>query len=81
VPVHPADLGTDNDEEEVALDLLENEEQILVEINDALGRIEQGTFGRCENCQQEISRERLDALPYARYCIRCAQKLQRRAST
>ena len=80
VPIHPADLGTDNYEEEVTLDLLENEDQILAEINDALARIEQGTFGRCENCHQEISRERLEALPYARYCIRCARKLQGRAS-
>jgi DnaK suppressor protein len=76
VPVHPADLGTDNFEEALALDLLENEEKILDEVNDALARIEQGTFGRCENCGQEISRERLKALPYARYCIRCARKIQ-----
>lgn len=76
VPVHPADLGTDNFEEELALDLLENEEKILDEVNDALARIGQGTLGRCENCGQEISRARLKALPYARYCIRCARKLQ-----
>jgi DnaK suppressor protein len=76
VPVHPADLGTNNFEEALALDLLENEEKILDEVNDALARIEQGTFGRCENCGQEISRERLKALPYARYCIRCARKIQ-----
>jgi DnaK suppressor protein len=79
VLVHPAELGTDNYEEELAMDLLENEAQILAEINDALARIEQGTFGRCENCHQEISRERLEALPYARYCVRCARKLQARA--
>lgn len=76
VPLHPADLGTDNFEEELALDLMENEEQILEEVNDALARIEQGTFGRCENCHRPITKERLEALPYARYCIRCARKLQ-----
>jgi DnaK suppressor protein len=76
VPIHPADLGTENHEEEVSLGLLENEDQILAEVNDALERIEQGTFGRCENCGQEISRERLKALPYARYCVRCAQRLE-----
>src|SRR5262245_5128525 len=76
VPVHPADLGTDNFEEELAIALLENEANLLTEINDALARIEQGTFGRCENCGQEISRERLEALPYTRYCIRCARQLQ-----
>jgi DnaK suppressor protein len=76
VPVHPADLSNENYEEEVTLGLLENEAQLLEEINDALDRIEQGTFGRCENCGQEISKERLEALPYARYCVRCARKLQ-----
>jgi RNA polymerase-binding transcription factor DksA len=80
VPVHLADLGTENFDEELDLDLIENEEHILVEINDALARIEQGTFGRCENCHRRISKERLDALPYARYCIRCARKFQGQAS-
>jgi len=76
VPVHPADLASDDYEEEVILGLLENEAQLLAEVNDALDRIGRGTFGRCENCGREISRARLEALPYARYCIRCAQKLQ-----
>jgi RNA polymerase-binding transcription factor DksA len=80
VPVHPADLGTENFEEEIALDHLENQDRILVEINDALARIEAGTFGRCENCHRPISRERLNALPYARYCIRCARLLEGEAS-
>src|SRR5207248_2821160 len=48
VPVHLADMGTDNFEEEVTLTLLENEDQIVTEINDAVDRIEKGTFGRCE---------------------------------
>jgi RNA polymerase-binding protein DksA len=76
VPLHPADLGTDTFEEEFALELLEKEEKLLDEVNDALARIEEGKFARCENCGQEISRARLKALPYARYCIRCARKLQ-----
>jgi DnaK suppressor protein len=79
VPVHPADLASDAYEEEVALDLLENESQLLEEVNDALERIERGTFGRCENCRRAISRKRLEALPYARYCLRCARRLQREA--
>src|SRR5437868_2837650 len=63
VPVHPADLGTDTFEEELTLTLLENERQLLAEVNDALGRIDQGTYGRCAECGQEIPRERLEALP------------------
>ena len=77
MPIHMADLGTDNFEQELALSLMENETQLLEEVVDALARIDAGTFGRCENCGQEIPKERLDAVPYARYCVRCAQKLQR----
>jgi len=76
VPIHLGDLGTDNFDEEVNLGLLENEQQILQEIDDALTRVEQGTFGRCEECQQEIPRERLQAVPYARYCLRHAKEFQ-----
>jgi len=79
VPVHPADLGSDHSDLEVDLELLENEAQILEEIEDALARIEHGTFGLCENCHQAISRERLEAVPYTRYCIRCARRLQDQA--
>src|SRR6266446_3024088 len=56
VPTHPADLGTDAYEEEIDLSLLEKKDQILDEINDALERIKEGTFGRCEECEQEIPR-------------------------
>lgn len=81
VPIHPADLGTDTHEEEVTLGLLENEDQLLTEVNDALDRIERGTFGRCEECGQEISRERLEAVPYTRYCRQHAQLLQAKERT
>jgi DnaK suppressor protein len=77
VPVHPADMGTDNFDDELDLALLENEQQLLVDIDDALARIKAGTYGRCENCHREIPRERLEALPYARYCIECAERLER----
>jgi len=80
VPLHPADVGTENYDVEVGLELLENEAQILTEIDDALARIDQGTYGICENCHREISRERLEAVPYTRYCIRCARKFQGQAS-
>ncbi|WP_165235394.1 TraR/DksA family transcriptional regulator [Aquisphaera insulae] len=79
VPIHLADLASGSDEEEITLDLMENEGRIMSEIDDALERIEQGTFGRCENCHEEIPRERLEAVPYTRYCIRCARELQAEA--
>jgi RNA polymerase-binding protein DksA len=76
VPLHLADLGTHQSEEDLTLTLIENEEQIIEEINGALERIEKGTFGRCEVCDRKIPRERLQALPYARHCVRCARKIQ-----
>src|ERR1700731_1986616 len=54
MPIHMADLGTDNFEQEFTLSLLQNEEQLLEEIAAALERMNQGTFGRCEECQSEI---------------------------
>jgi RNA polymerase-binding transcription factor DksA len=60
----------------VALGLLENEQQALGEVAAALGRIERGTFGRCEGCGEAIPGGRLRALPYARYCVGCARRLR-----
>jgi RNA polymerase-binding protein DksA len=73
VPIHPADAAGDLYPEEVALDLLENEQRLFVEVEDALKRIEEGTYGRCEECGQEIPIKRLEAVPYAHDCLRCAQ--------
>src|SRR5262249_29524315 len=72
-PIHMADLGPDNSEQEFTLGLIQNEEQGLDEIAAALGRINQGTFGRCEECHKEIPRPRLRALPYTRHCVDCAR--------
>src|SRR5947209_551098 len=68
-PLHLADLGTDNWEQELSLSLLETEEQRLEEIAAALDRIGQGTYGRCRECGGEVPRARLDAVPYTRYCV------------
>jgi RNA polymerase-binding protein DksA len=80
LPLHLADLGSHSFEEEITLGLLENEEQLIEEINAALERLDQGVYGRCESCGQEVSKERLQALPYARHCVACARKLQRKAA-
>ena len=53
-----------------------NEEKGLEEITAALQRIEIGSFGLCEECKKPIPKTRLQALPYARYCVECARKLQ-----
>ena len=78
-PIHMADLGTDNFEQEFTLGLIQNEEQALDEIGGALDRLTQGTFGRCEECHKDIPKARLQALPYTRHCVDCARKLQQSA--
>jgi RNA polymerase-binding transcription factor DksA len=77
IPVEDqAELGSNNYDEGVTIGLLEKEGPRLGEINAALERIDKGTFGRCEECSQEISRKRLRAIPFARRCIGCARKAQ-----
>lgn len=76
MPIHMADIGTDNFEQENTLNLLANESQVLEEIAAALDRITEGKFGLCEECGHEILKARLEALPYVRYCVECARKLE-----
>ena len=75
-PIHMADLGTDNFEQEFTLSLIQNEEQVLDEIAEALKRIDQGSYGKCEECGSAIPKARLQALPYTRHCVNCARKVQ-----
>ena len=77
MPVHMADLGSDAFEQEFTLSLLANEEETLELVDQALKRIKQKTFGSCEECGGCITKKRLEALPYAGTCIRCAEKLER----
>jgi RNA polymerase-binding protein DksA len=75
-PADLADVATDNFEQEFTLSLMQNQEQVLGEIGEALERIRQGTFGRCEECQKPVAKARLQALPYTRHCVGCARKVQ-----
>ena len=69
-----ADLGTDNFEQEFTIGLIENEEDALHEIEQALERIKDGTYGACETCNKRISKERLKVVPFTRHCIECQRK-------
>lgn len=77
MPIHMADLGTDNYEIENILGLMDSERKILLEINDALNRIEDGTYGICESRGEQIPKQRLKAIPWARYCVACATLLEK----
>ncbi len=78
---HMADYGSDNYEQEFTLGLIENEQEVLREIDAALDRIEDGTFGDCEVCGKKIQKARLKAIPYARLCLECKKKEEERTST
>jgi RNA polymerase-binding transcription factor DksA len=69
-------MGTEVYLQELNATLLENEEYLRGEVLAAMERIDNGTYGTCENCGTKIVEERLELLPYARYCTPCAEKLQ-----
>ncbi|TME56263.1 MAG: hypothetical protein E6I60_04345 [Chloroflexi bacterium] len=80
---HPAELGTETFERELELTTLMIVEAELKDIDDAMGKLEQGTYGVCEACGKPIDPERLEAKPWARFCVadqaRIEQALNRRA--
>lgn len=75
-PIHLGDVGSETYSQELSATLLENETYIRDEAIAALDRIDRGSYGRCENCRQDILPERLEVVPYTRHCTSCAQKLQ-----
>ena len=76
MPIHMADIGTDNYEQEFALGLMDSERKLLKEIDEALERIEQQTYGICEGTGKPIPKVRLEAQPWAKYCVEYARKLE-----
>jgi RNA polymerase-binding protein DksA len=77
MPIHMADLGSDNFEQEFALGLMDSERKLLKEIDEALLRMEQGTYGICLGFNRPISKARLDAQPWTKYSIEYAQILEK----
>ena len=68
---HLADSATATLNREIDYSLEENSEHVLGAVNEALERIENGTFGTCVRCGKQIAEERLEAIPYATRCIDC----------
>lgn len=75
--MHQADAGSDAYEKDFALSLLSQEQDALYEIEEALKRIEDGSYGICEMTGQSIPRARLEAIPYARFTAECQAKLEK----
>jgi DnaK suppressor protein len=75
---HLADTATETYDRELDYTLEENSEHVLRDIDDALKRIEDGTYGTCTNCGKQIPEERLEARPWATLCIDCQRDRERR---
>ena len=69
--VHMADMAADTYERELSMNLVSSEQEILYEIDDALKRLDDGSYGVCQQCSQPIAMSRLKAVPYASMCIAC----------
>jgi len=76
MPIHMAELGSDNFEQEFTLGLIEAEEDTLTKIDAALERIDQGAYGKCVQCEGAIPKARLNAIPYTPLCIKCAEQME-----
>ncbi|WP_337175554.1 TraR/DksA family transcriptional regulator [Paludisphaera sp.] len=76
VPLHMADVGTENFDQEFTLGLIQNEQETLRMIDAALDRVDAGGYGACQECGGPIAKARLQALPYTPHCIECARKLE-----
>jgi len=73
MPLHMADIGTDNFEQEQTLSFIQSDSKILDHIEEALGRIKNGTYGICETCGKTIPKVRLNVLPYTADCVHCVE--------
>jgi DnaK suppressor protein len=74
---HMADTGTDNFDREFALSLVSSEQEALYEVEEALKRLELGTYGKCESCAKIIAKARLGAVPFARMCVQCQSQMEK----
>jgi len=75
--LHMADAGTDTFDREFALSLVSNEQEALYEIEEALKRLDQNTYGLCGMCERPIMKARLEAVPFARLCVNCQSNIER----
>jgi DnaK suppressor protein len=80
IPSDEGDLSQQHHEEWIFLNRNTIDMKLLREVSDALVRIEQGSYGVCLECEEPISAKRLEALPWARYCVSCQERIAARAA-
>lgn len=74
-PDESDEFGSDSYQRDMQINLIENESEILREVQEALERVEEGTYGVCEVCDKLIPERRLEVLPYAKHCVTCQQAM------
>jgi DnaK suppressor protein len=74
MPTDMAELGSSNFDQELTLSLLDSERDALEQIEAAIERVEDGSYGRCQTCGERIRKSRLQAIPYVAQCVRCASE-------
>lgn len=75
-PLHLGDRGSEEFLQDMNAVLAENEGYLAGEVRDALARIDAGSFGQCEECGKAVTIARLEAIPFTRYCVHCAEIIQ-----
>ena len=73
--LHMADVATDMYDREFSLGLASNDREVLYKVDEALVRIEDGSYGNCVECKKSIPIARLKAIPYAKTCLKCQEKI------
>jgi DnaK suppressor protein len=74
MPINMAELGSETSDQELTLALLGSDKDALDQIEAAIARIDEGGFGRCQDCGGKIPKSRLEAIPYAAQCVQCASQ-------
>ena len=78
--IHMADMAADTYERELSMNLVSSEQEVLYQIDDALKRIDESTYGICQQCNKPITLTRLKAVPYASMCIACQRQQESQKS-
>jgi DnaK suppressor protein len=73
----PLDQVRSSTDRDMAVETLNQQARLIHEIRSALDRVEEGSYGRCERCDEQIRAKRLDALPWARMCVKCQSAAER----
>lgn len=79
--VHMADMAADTYDRELSMNLVSSEQELLYQIDDALKRLDEGSFGICQQCNQPITMSRLKAVPYASMCINCQRAKEQQSKS